>query len=203
MVRPFKCWTKIDSLPGLHTSALQSLYSGSPVVRLMHDNRRKRPLFLLSSCFYKAHRGLQARRRAMSLSWSYTLSSSSPAAEDLSRTSRWWIIIFLRKDTAVNIYDCFLSWNKCIGKLSFFHSFDAFVAFFIPVLSFFTFHTLHIFQEWKMLFFYLWPNVIKPVFYFPVGFSVFSRYHGVPDVLHSFYGPSTASRPTLFLFEQQ
>lgn len=140
MVRPFKCWTKIDSLPRLRTSALQSLYSGSLVARLMYDNRRKRPLFLLSSCFYKAHRGLQACRRAVSLSWSYALSSSSPAAEDLPRTSRWWIIIFPRKDTAVNIYDCFLSWNECIGKLSFFHSFDAFVLFFIPVLSFFTFH---------------------------------------------------------------
>lgn len=161
MVRPFKCWTKIDPHAGLHTSALQSLYSDSPVVRLVYDNRRKRPLSLLFSCFYKAHGGLQACRRAVSLSRSYTLSSSSPAAEDLPRTSRWWIIIFPRKDTAVNIYDCFLSWNECIEKLSFFIPLMLSFLFVIPVLSFFTFHTLHIFQEWKMLFFYLWPNVVK------------------------------------------
>lgn len=167
----------------------------------MYDNRRKRPLFLLRSCFfYKAHGGLQACRRAVSLSWSYTLSSSSPAAEDLPRTSRWWIIIFPRKDTALNIYDCFLSWNQRIGKLSFFHSFDAFVPFFLFLSCPFSLFTPFTFsKEWKMFFFYLWPNVIKPVFYFPAGFSVFSRYRGVPDAPDSFYGPSAASRPRLVL----
>lgn len=119
-------------------------------VRLVDDNRRKRPLFLSSRCFLQS----SERIGGWQTSWAYhslTLLPLQAAEQDLAPTSRWWIIIiFPRKDA----HDGVARWK------------DVFFPPFARLLfSHFLFSAFSLFPRVKDVFFYcsfdLWPNAIK------------------------------------------